>query len=369
MTFGEQILQLALSLDSIAEPQLASLCRIIERYTQQTLGIDSTMVHRETLLDGRPALIRKALSGMTVENVEAIRNEQGAYSSSSALCYDRGKPIWLVSRDGEQRLESCESYADLWSGLRKLPGYRSHKEELGTEDPVKTSILVPLRRRQSNQVFGVANFRTHEHLEITEEAKTELLRLGQAISYLIRSSEAYTVLGKGTDKAIEQMEQRLERPQPSLTKPRVFVASSSHADKKVTDAIEAVLEDHDKLVDFTFWRRMDVPGNIMLQLMEVIGHCRYGIAYLSESHAEGGFVDNPNVVFEAGMFHGRASLLASSAAPWIAIREKDSPEPFFDIAQERILTVPRKKDGAIDEARFSKALASRLEAMIHSAET
>lgn len=369
MSFGGQILQLALSLDSLDEPQLAGLCRIIERYTKQTLGIDSTKVYREARLDGRPALTRKALSGMAIENVEAVKSDQGAYSSISALCYDRGKPIWLVSKDGEQNLESCEAHADLWSGLRRLPAYRSHKNELDAEDPVKTSILVPLRKRQSGRVFGVANFRTSEHLEITEEAKKELLHLGQAISYLLRSFEANAVLGRGTDKAIEQMEERLEHPLPSLTKARVFVASSGRADTQVTDAIEAVLKAHAKLVDFTFWKRMDVPGNIMLQLMEVIGHCRYGIAYFSEQVPDGSFVDNFNVAFEAGMFHGRASLHAGAASPWIAIREESSEDPFFDIAQERILNVPRKKDGAVDEARFMKALASRLEAMIHSAET
>ena len=369
MTFGDEIRQFAQSLDSINESQLARVCRIIERYTRQTLGIDSTKIYLETPgSGGRPALVRKRLRGMVIEYIEEIKDSKKAYCSQSALSYGRKKPLWIVSKGAEANLESTNNYVDLWSRLRAIPGYRSHKESIDDEDPVKTSIHVPLRLRASRRVFGIVNFRAHEYLHITEEAKHELERIAEAISYVLRSFETSKSLDTGTSQAIESMERRLQEPLPSLTKPLVFLASSGRADSEVIDSIEKVLKEHYNLVDYEFWKRMDAPGNIMLQLMEVIGRCRYGIAYLSEKN-ENGFADNFNVVFEAGMFHGRASRYAGTAAPWIAIRESRKPEPFFDIRQERILEVPRDKEGKLRADRFEKALGSRLKAMIASSQT
>ena len=370
MTFGTQIRQFAQSLDSINENQLADVCRIVEGYTRQTLGIDSTKVYLETPgSGGRPALVRKRLPDMQIEHIEEIKDARQAFRSQAALSYARKKPLWIVSKGAEANLESTSQYADLWSKLRTIPAYRSHKEAIDDEDPVKTSIHVPLRLRASRRIFGVVNFRTHHFLQITEEAKRELERIAEAISYVLRTFETSRSLDTGTSRAIASMEERLQEPLPSLTKPLVFLASSSRADAEVISSIETVLKAHANTVDYEFWSRMDAPGNIMLQLMEVIGRCRYGIAYLSEK-TENGFADNFNVVFEAGMFHGRASRYAGTASPWIAIREVTTDaEPFFDIRQERILGVPRDKEGKLLTAKFEKALGSRLRAMIASSHT
>ena len=109
---------------------------------------------------------------------------------------------------------------------------------------------------------------------------------------------------------------------------------------------------------------MDRPGNIILQLLRAIGRCRYGICYFSEPGEDGQFFDNLNVIFEAGMFHGKLSTLGGSSSTWIPIRETESPRIFFDLDQERILKVDRKPDGKLDEDAFTKKLSTRIEAML-----
>ena len=109
---------------------------------------------------------------------------------------------------------------------------------------------------------------------------------------------------------------------------------------------------------------MEGAGNIILQLIEVIGRCRFGICYFSEKGEDGRYFDNPNVIFEAGMFHGKTSGLGGVASAWIPIREKESPDPFFDIAQERIVEVERDEDGGFQAAKFEETLRRRVGAMI-----
>ncbi|MES9988398.1 MAG: hypothetical protein AB2552_03705 [Candidatus Thiodiazotropha endolucinida] len=53
-----------------------------------------------------------------------------------------------------------------------------------------------------------------------------------------------------------------------------------------------------------------------MQLLNELGTCRYGVCYLSERIPDAQpalYQDNPNVVFEAGMLHGRSD--ANSPTP------------------------------------------------------
>lgn len=70
-------------------------------------------------------------------------------------------------------------------------------------------------------------------------------------------------------------------------------------------------------------------------------------------------MDNPNVIFEAGMLH---ALINSPDAPpsgWIPVREEDSPAAPFDFAAERIEKVPRTR-GELDVVKFRAQLERRL---------
>jgi hypothetical protein len=71
-------------------------------------------------------------------------------------------------------------------------------------------------------------------------------------------------------------------------------------------------------------------GAITAQIADKIVKSRFGICYFSEpgqQPSQHKYVDNPNVIFEAGMLH---ALINSPDAPpsgWIPVREDDSPPP------------------------------------------
>jgi len=80
------------------------------------------------------------------------------------------------------------------------------------------------------------------------------------------------------------------------------------------------------------------------------------------------YIDNANVVFEAGMLHARtiADDPSSGREPtgWIPMREEDSPRAPFDFAAERILIVPRFRDGALNEDRLREMLRARINTLL-----
>ena len=67
-----------------------------------------------------------------------------------------------------------------------------------------------------------------------------------------------------------------------------------------------VLDTYKDRVDVVFWDDMSRSGNINEQIIREILNSRYGVCYFSEKvvgAAAVPYCDNPNVIFEAGMFH------------------------------------------------------------------
>ena len=122
----------------------------------------------------------------------------------------------------------------------------------------------------------------------------------------------------------------------------------------------------DKL-EYTDWRMSTEPGAISAQIKKSIAESPFGICYLSERVATRrtearAFVDNPNVLFEAGMFHARST--ASESARWIAIREQASAAVPFDLADNRFVLVPRDKVTGLATERLRAMLASSLSVLL-----
>lgn len=158
-------------------------------------------------------------------------------------------------------------------------------------------------------------------------------------------------------------------------RPRLFVASSSQARQDVTRAITAVLNDFDELIFAHHWQEIHRPGNINQQTETSIRGATYAICYFSEprdaredkrsSDGPGPeYVDNHNVLVEAGMLHMVTRTAPEAGSGWVPIREKDSPPPPFDFAANRMVIVPRKQDGSLKESEFRDDLTNKLKAII-----
>jgi hypothetical protein len=120
---------------------------------------------------------------------------------------------------------------------------------------------------------------------------------------------------------------------------------------------------------------MKRPGNIHIQLLEELSQCRFGICYFSEISQESGeiqYKDNANVLFEAGMLHGRSANTTKNPANWIPIREESSKDNQnnetipFDLYSERMITVKRAKGKIKKVAKraFIKDLRESLDEMV-----
>jgi hypothetical protein len=111
---------------------------------------------------------------------------------------------------------------------------------------------------------------------------------------------------------------------------------------------------------------MAASGNINQQVADAITNCHLGVCYLSARRngdgADAGdglaFVDNANVLFEAGMLYALKQQPGATPASWIVIRESEElggPPP-FDLASERMVIVPRDDHGVLLRDEFQNAL-------------
>ncbi len=104
-----------------------------------------------------------------------------------------------------------------------------------------------------------------------------------------------------------------------------------------------------------------------VHLLAELGTCRYGVCYFSElddTSTNGEYRDNPNVLFEAGMLHGRSDSDAQKPASWIPIREKASSPAPFDFAAERMILVPRTRKGTLQKKQFQELFRKRLDGLV-----
>ncbi len=77
------------------------------------------------------------------------------------------------------------------------------------------------------------------------------------------------------------------------------------------------------------------------------------------------FADNPNVLFEAGMFHILRRNRGDQLEGWLPIREDNefTTEVPFNFAGDRILVVPRNK-GELNEPRFVEMLNKHMRRLL-----
>ena len=110
---------------------------------------------------------------------------------------------------------------------------------------------------------------------------------------------------------------------------------------------------------------MDTSGDINHHILSAIKAARFGIVYFSESKNGGdSYIDNPNVLLEAGMMHSQMNTeLNSEPTGWIPIRESESPELPFDIASQRTIMIERD-NGTINAEKFKYDLDARIKTLI-----
>ena len=204
-------------------------------------------------------------------------------------------------------------------------------------------------------MFGVLNLEFKDCLPISARGKAAAKDLVAALSRIIWLHETNRTQLDDTRTALHQLQGGQDTAVDALRRRTVFLASSSRADASVVQTLRSVLnDDFDEYFDLEFWQEEAAIGSISEHVRTTIASAEFGVCYMSEpAHGDSGpakYVDNPNVLFEAGMFQMLHQLRddpsESEVSRWIPVREgPDLTTPLpFDFAGDRILVVPRNSE-------------------------
>ncbi|MEP0266318.1 TIR domain-containing protein [Dokdonia sp.] len=292
-----------------------------------------------------------------------IKDDTGKYKGQISYSFDRDMKLCIVATNNA-KLSEATGYNNLWKDqneIIKLPQY----EDL-SNSPTYSSIMIPVKDRSDN-MLGIFNFEFGNNIEITMSLQEELELLTQAFSNLYVLNRANNTQRVNTNKVLSSLS-KLSSFSVNFKKPKIFVATSGKADQNVVKSIQKVLDNYKDKVTIKYWYKSRKPGSIIREIMDDIENCTFGICYLSDCIKDGNhfhYPDNPNVIFEAGMLHGLSRLAANGPKNWIPIREADelAGKLPFDIANERILEVPRNND-KFNKKAFETELDNVLQELI-----
>jgi hypothetical protein len=361
-TFAERLSHFALSVDIVTDDTFDTVRDLVVDNMRNELEAAYFGLMELTEVNNRPGL-RTIWSSSGSESSTTIHDADGNHTHQVCVAFDQRRPLWVVDKGGRPLGPDAE-YVDLWSRIDGLPPY-----EAPVGEPMKTSIMVPLVRGRTR--LGVMYLESTAYVEATGIARREMKELADALAILMELRTVNRSQSQSTKRAVNQLSAFVgDAKYPRLTKPNLFVASSSNADVDVMDVIREALSEYRSKVTVIDWTKIEESGAITVQIANKIVRSRFGVCYFSEPTDEKGtfaYADNPNVIFEAGMLH---ALINSPDAPpsgWIPVREKDSPPAPFDFATERIELVERDARGQLDEDDFGRRIRRRIDALLQTA--
>lgn len=363
-SFGTELNRFALAVSLIDRASWEQFKSLIEDYLLNKIRAH----YFELMTDGVRVARRPGMevfwSSTHNKSTEPIFNDDGEYYGMRAFAYHRDQSLWITAKDkGTITRPDCE----LEDSGRLRPELPRYQDTEGLNLPTRTAVIVPMRF--ANRVFGVFVIEHPEHKPWTEPAHEEIQLAVLSLARIVSVERATEEQLDSVRKAFASLQGAVDSLSPALDKPKVFVASSSNSDETVISLIREVLNEYSTEFDVKYWKDFVSPGQITREVAKQIVDSRFGIVYLSEridstSPEELPYTDNGNVLFEAGMLHALSENKDLPARGWIPIREdsKVAGNPPFDIAQERMVIVPRVEAGVNSEA-FKTSLRSMIDSL------
>lgn len=244
---------------------------------------------------------------------------------------------------------------------------------LSTHDnPCRTLIALPLTHFE--QKLGVLVIEFERRIPCTKRAKLEADLFRRALARILWLQDAVVAQQDGTRKALDELKDSVLHSVSSVDPPRLFFAFPLHSDETVIEAIKDVLSlEYSDCIQMVSWDMMNDAGQITDQIVSEISRCRYGVCYLSEITTDDPdnpdapkFVDNSNVLIEAGMLDVLVHNRLAAAVAWIPVREAENltVKSPFDLAAERLAVVPRDEEGVFQRSAFEDLLRNRIDAIL-----
>jgi hypothetical protein len=352
-SFAKEIGQLSLAANIITPDLLSEIGSVLGRYFKESLGAGTYEVRINAPMGSNGERYLSTLwSASGPPSTMPLVNADGSIRGHTSYAVLKDKPLWVLC-SARGALNEAKTYDDQWSKAEALPPYRGWPDGC-----YHTEIVVPIGTPPN----GFLNLEFEEALDCSKTAKDELQRIAAAI-------DTFCGLYKSYDRQITNTKNAIRNVTPQLTysplrKPKLFFAFSGIADEEVVGLAKEVLGEFTSRVVTISWDEMQQSGNINAQITQTLTSSTYGLCYLSEPSGEPGcYKDNPNVVFEAGMFHALTSDQQGQTR-WIPMREKGVDPAPFDFAHDRMLTVPRDDQARLNTQKLRTELCKRLKNLL-----
>lgn len=357
--FIRELKQFALIVDIVNESVFKNIGNRLSQYFENSLKADVYEVKVFDSIDpkGRVFLKTLWLSSNIQQSVFSLYKDDGSIRGHASYAVINNKPLWIKSKDGSA-LKPNSQYLDLWSEVSELPSYRDWGDI-----PLFTSIILPF----GSPTIGFINIEFKRSVDPLPDSKDELREVARIVEIIYGLYKSHQIQTTNTEKAFQNINLGIYRC--PLEQSSLFFAFSSHADPEIVKIIKDELNTCAKStgIRIVCWDEMNDTGNINVQLRKEILDAEYAICYFSEPKTnddpEIGYIDNSNVVFEAGMFHALTSSEDGKSC-WIPIREDKSSSAPFDFATERMLIVKRDAKHKLDVKQFKDDFQKRLESLV-----
>ena len=357
--FSNHLLQFIDSVDILEERTFKDVVEIIGKYLEKTLDIDYMNVMRVTN-DGMNAFGQSLYDikrNQTITLSDKMRD-----AGQMPFSFQERTKLWITSITEEKKLLDEENYKDWWCGVENIPPYK----DFDGQSTRKTSILIPLMHDfRTNELIGVINFESEKYIEPTKVAQETLLNLAKVVSKAMRLQRIRSQFHETTKGSISRLTKELDELDTfKLTKPKLFLGYPDKSEDDVMGCLKSVIDDnYSKDILLSDWKDNPQPKEITKEIFDEIYQSQYGIYYFSEidnSDTPYAYIDNKNVIFEAGFHKGKSN----SAPNCLVIREKDSEDIFFDLYTFNRIEVPRDKSGKLRSEMFRKSLKEALDKML-----
>jgi hypothetical protein len=360
-TFAHRLWRFSLAVDIVDRALWDEVWSLIIEYLRKSLGPKYFAVLTPGYVANEPGLHSMVCSAAPVLPAFRIRRSESDYDGLAGYSFDRWKHLWVVAAENQGPLGPGVGRRDLWANAQELPEF-----DRPTDEGIHTVVMVPVGTPERK--VGLLDLQLLDYHEVTEQVKTELGYLAKTLAVLIPLCHEYDERREHTREAIGLHRIALNNAQwPPLTKPQLFLSSSADAAPEVMAVIMKVLEGFRDRVRVHDWQEAAGGGNINTEMLRQIQASQYGICCLSESAGEGNgrpYRDNPNVLFEAGMM--QALSMEETPRAWLPIRERDSPDAPFNLAQQRMVIIDRNENGDLMKAKLHSDLQAQLNAILQS---
>jgi hypothetical protein len=236
-------------------------------------------------------------------------------------------------------------------------------------------IVLPLK--YGHRMFGVITLEFEEAIPISNRARATADMFARSLARLVWLHQTNRTQVEDTKDALQRLRIGYKAAADAFKRRTVFLASSAEeSEGPVVQTLRKILRtEFHKHFDLEDWAEESALGDINEQVGAKIAAAEFGLCYLSERLPDDPlrYIDNPNVLYEAGMFQMAHQLRDDpsnhDAARWIPVREQwelTTPLP-FDIAGDRVLTVPRNVEtGEVDIEELGNRLRKTIRELMRA---